>query len=417
VALHARAFRIATAQAPGDLPEAMTTPRDEPTRIDAPMRRLPLVRAARPGDGSARDAAATHAHAPGARRSLDAQGALQPRPAWFAAVPERLEDAHGRPITYLRVSITDRCDLACVYCMPPDGEHDHARRAEQLDLDELARLLELFARSGVRRVRLTGGEPLVRRDVVPLVARLRARHPTLALAMTTNGTRLAALAAPLREAGLDAVNVSLDALDPALFHAITRGGDVTEVIAGICAAQDAGLAVKLNTVLLGGVNDAEIPGLVDFAWRLGATPRFIELMPLGEGARLPQARFVTAAQALAPIAHRLRDDVHAGESAHGPARYRLAADGSERRVGVITALSDVFCNACNRVRLTARGALRACLASTDGVPLGDLLRAGASDLDLAWHVHAALGSKAAGHGFLDATRDAHTRVGMSLVGG
>jgi cyclic pyranopterin phosphate synthase len=192
---------------------------------------------------------------------------------------------------------------------------------------------------------------------------------------------------------------------------------VTAVIAGIHAARAAGLAVKLNTVLLGGVNDAELPGLVDFAWGVGAVPRFIELMPLGEGARLPQARFVTAAQALAPIASRLRDDVHAGDAAHGPARYRLAADGSGRRVGVITALSDVFCGACNRVRLTARGALRACLASTDGVPLGDLLRAGASDLDLAWHVHAALGSKAAGHGFLDATRDAHTRVGMSLVGG
>jgi cyclic pyranopterin phosphate synthase len=379
-------------------------------RLDATARRLPLL--ASPDDDLTRDG---RAHA--AKRTLDDAGARRTRPAWFDAIPPQLEDAQGRRITYLRASITDRCDLACVYCMPPGGEDDHARRAEQLDFDELARLLALFARSGVRRVRLTGGEPLVRRDVVKLVAHLRARHPTLALAMTTNATRLAALAAPLREAGLDAVNVSLDALDPALFGTITRGGDVAAVLGGIRAARDAGLAVKLNTVLLGGVNDAEIPRIVDFAWELGAVPRFIELMPLGEGARLPQARFVSAAQALAPIAHRLVDEHVAGDTAHGPARYRRAADGSGRRVGVITALSDVFCGTCNRLRLTARGELRACLASTDGMPLGALLRAGASDLDLAWHVHAALGSKAAGHGFLDAARDAHTRVGMSLVGG
>jgi molybdenum cofactor biosynthesis enzyme MoaA len=206
--------------------------------------------------------------------------------------------------------------------------------------------------------------------VVQLVALLRARHPALALAMTTNGTRLAALAAPLREAGLDTVNVSLDALDPGLFRTITRGGDVAAVLSGIRAARAAGLSVKLNTVLLGGVNDAEIPGLVDFAWSLDIVPRFIELMPLGEGARLPQARFVSAAQALAPIAHRLRDDPAPGETAHGPARYRHAADGSGRRVGVITALSDAFCGACNRLRLTARGELRACLASPDGMRLG-----------------------------------------------
>jgi cyclic pyranopterin phosphate synthase len=390
----------------------MTLPRHDPALPVASVRRLPLA------VDAVRDAGpAGRRHDDAARRTLDAGGAGRERPAWFDAIPPQLEDAHGRPITYLRASITDRCDLACAYCMPPDGEDDHARRDEQLGFDELARIVDVFARSGVRRVRLTGGEPLVRRDVVQLVALLRARHPALALAMTTNGTRLAALAAPLREAGLDTVNVSLDALDPGLFRTITRGGDVAAVLSGIRAARAAGLSVKLNTVLLGGVNDAEIPGLVDFAWSLDIVPRFIELMPLGEGARLPQARFVSAAQALAPIAHRLRDDPAPGEAAHGPARYRHAADGSGRRVGVITALSDAFCGACNRLRLTARGELRACLASPDGMRLGEHLRAGASDLDLAWHVHAALGSKAAGHGFLDAARDAHTRVGMSFVGG
>ncbi len=392
----------------------MTEARTERAEGDGSPRRLPLLAA----DTMRRDGMDSGgAAADDARRTLDAAGAGSARPSWFDAIPPRIEDARGRAIDYLRVSVTDRCDLACVYCMPPGGEDDHARRTDLLTFEELTRIVGLFGRSGVRRVRLTGGEPLVRRDVVRLVAGLTAAHPGLALAMTTNGTRLADLAAPLRDAGLRSVNVSIDALDPALFRAITRGGEVADVLAGICAARDAGLEVKLNTVLLGGVNDAELARIVALAWSLGAVPRFIELMPLGEGARLPQATFVPAAQALAPIAHLLADDAAPAGAAHGPARYRRAADGSGRRVGVITAVSDEFCGTCNRLRLTARGDLRACLAAPDGLALRTLLRAGASDLDLAWHVHAALGTKSAGHGFLDATRDAHTRVGMSLVGG
>lgn len=343
-----------------------------------------------------------------------------PRPDWFDAIPTRIDDAAGRHVTYLRVSVIDRCDLACVYCMPPSGEDVHALRADLLSFEEVGRLVGLFVRSGVRRVRLTGGEPLVRRDIVHLVERISAPHPGVALAMTTNAMRLAELAAPLRAAGLGSVNVSLDTLDPALFRDITRGGQLAAALAGIHAALDAGLEVKLNTVLLGGINDHEIERLVDFAWSLGIVPRFIELMPLGEAANLPQATFVSAATALAPLAARLAADAPGqarGSVALGPARYKQAADGSGRRVGVISAVSDDFCDGCNRMRLTARGDVRPCLAAPDGLSLRDLLRAGASDLELAWHVHSVLHTKAAGHGFGDESRDEHTRVGMSLVGG
>jgi len=357
------------------------------------------------------------------------------RPAWFEEIPDRIEDGAGREVTYLRVSVTDRCDLACVYCMPKSGEDDHALRAELLSFEEVARLVDLFVMSGVRRVRLTGGEPLVRRDMVHLVERISTRHPGAALAMTTNATRLAEFAAPLRAAGLGSVNVSLDALDPTLFREITRGGELAPVLAGVHAALEAGLEVKLNTVLLGGINDREVARLVDFAWSLGITPRFIELMPLGEAATLPRATFISAADALAPLGARLRaqrpgaqdldaegdgtlgPDTTYGGAAHGPARYAFAADGSGRRVGVISAVSDEFCGDCNRLRLTARGDVRPCLAAPDGVSLRDLLRGGASDLDLAWQVHSVLRTKAIGHGFVDASRDEHTRVGMSLVGG
>ena len=341
----------------------------------------------------------------------------QPRPATFDAIPSHIEDAAGRHVTYLRVSVTDRCDLACVYCMPKSGEDDHAVRTELLSFEEIARLVELFVRSGVRRVRLTGGEPLVRRDLVRLVERIAMRHPEVALALTTNGTRLAELAAPLRAAGLRSVNVSIDTLDAALFREITRGGELAPVLAGIHAAREAGLEVKLNTVLLGGINEHELVRLVDFAWSHEIVPRFIELMPLGEAASLPSATFVSAETALAPLADRLADDVGRAGAGHGPARYRLARDGSGRRVGVITAVSDEFCAGCNRLRLTARGDLRPCLAAPDGLSLRDQLRAGASDLELAWHLHTVLRTKAAGHGFVDARRDEHTRVGMSLIGG
>jgi cyclic pyranopterin phosphate synthase len=344
-------------------------------------------------------------------------------PTAFAAPPE-IVDGDGRAIRYLRLSITDRCDMACTYCMPPGGEAEHGVREEILSFEELARLVGVLAAHGVRRVRLTGGEPLVRRDAVRLVAKIREAG-IADVWMTTNGSRLAALAAPLRDAGLAGVNVSIDSLDPARFGRITRGGELAAVLAGIDAARAAGLAVRTNTVVLRSENFAELAAIVGWAWSIEATPRFIELMPIGEGARLAPDERVGAEEMRAQLgALGLEDAAPSHDAGRGPARYLARSGEPGRRVGFITAVSDEFCAACNRVRLTSQGEVRACLASRRAVSLRDLLRAGASDRELVWALVWALAGKASGHAFLEPSRSAraaadgdHARVGMSLIGG
>ncbi len=344
---------------------------------------------------------------------------MPPRPAGFGeGAPPSLTDGAGRHYTYLRLSLTDRCNLACVYCMPPSGESEHALRPELLSFEEAVRVVSLFADAGVRRVRFTGGEPLVRKDVVRLVEMVRRSTPVEELVMTTNAVRLPELARPLAAAGLRGVNVSIDSLDADRFRDITRGGELGPVLAGIHAARDAGLEVKLNIVALAGVNDDEVGALVDWAWELGVTPRFIELMPIGEASRLPAERFLSAEAIGRLLGARLdRDAARRSDAGKGPARYLPAADGLGHRVGFITAVSDDFCGECNRVRVNAMGDLRACLADRRAVSLRDLIRAGADDRDLAWAAHWALGTKDAGHRFGDAGADEHEHVGMSLIGG
>ena len=338
------------------------------------------------------------------------------RPDDFDRIP-LLRDGRGRRYTYLRLSVTDRCDLACVYCMPPSGEDEHAIRRDLLTFEEAARLVSVFASAGIRRVRFTGGEPLVRKDIVRLVELVHRRTEAEELVMTTNATRLSELARPLREAGLFGVNVSIDTLDAGRFAELTRGGDLGRVLAGIHAALDVGLQVKLNTVPLRGRNDDELGRLVDFAWSLGATPRFIELMPLGEGAKLPADMRMTADDVVAALGPRVRREAPSGVEGHGPARYLAAADGSVRRVGFITPISDEFCGTCNRVRVTARGDIRACLASRRAISLRNIMRAGGSDLDLAWAMVWSLSGKDRGHQFLEPDEHEHEQVGMSLIGG
>jgi len=339
-----------------------------------------------------------------------------PRPDDFEAIP-LLRDSRGRQYTYLRLSVTDRCDLACVYCMPPSGEEDHALRRELLTFEEAARLVSVFAASGIRRVRLTGGEPLVRKDIVRLVDLIHRRTEVEQLVMTTNATRLSELARPLRDAGLFGVNISIDTLDADRFAEITRGGDLGHVLAGIHAAIDVGLDVKLNTVPLRGRNDDDLARIVEFAWSLGATPRFIELMPLGEGAKLPQSMRMNADDVITVLGDRLHRTTATGVEGHGPARYLSASDGSSHRVGFIMPMSNEFCDTCNRVRVTARGDIRACLASRRAINLRNIMRAGGSDLDLAWAMVWSLSGKDRGHYFLDADEHEHENVGMSLIGG
>ena len=344
---------------------------------------------------------------------------LPPRPAHFGTLGlGALRDSHDRRMTYLRLSVTDRCDLACIYCMPPGGEVEHAVRPELLTFEEIARLVGVFGQFGVGRVRFTGGEPLVRRDVVRMIDLVHRQTGIEDLVLTTNATRLAELAVPLRNAGLIGVNVSIDSLDASRFERLTRGGDLGLVLAGIHAAIDAGLEVKLNTVVMGGQNDDELGRIVDFAWDIGATPRFIELMPLGEAASLPGEMFLSMPGIVAHLGNRVTTEPATGVAGKGPARYLTDATGSGKRVGFITAMSESFCESCNRVRVTARGDVRACLAARRAVSLRDVMREPSrTDLDVAWAIHWALAGKDTGHHFLDAAVAEHSHVGMSLIGG
>ena len=339
-----------------------------------------------------------------------------PRPDDFETIP-LLRDSRERRYTYLRLSVTDRCDLACVYCMPPSGEDEHAIRRDLLTFEEAARVVSVFASAGIRRVRFTGGEPLVRKDIVRLVELVHRRTEVEQLVMTTNATRLSELARPLRDAGLHGVNISIDTLDADRFAELTRGGDLGRVLAGIHAALDVGLEVKLNTVPLRGRNDDELRRIVDFAWSLGTSPRFIELMPLGEGAKLPQSMRMNADDVLEVLGDRVSNEAATGVEGQGPARYMAASNGSGHRVGFITPISNEFCDTCNRVRVTARGDIRACLASRRAISLRNIMRAGGSDLDLAWAMVWSLSGKDRGHHFLEPAEDEHERVGMSLIGG
>lgn len=325
----------------------------------------------------------------------------------------QLVDTAGRVYRYLRLSVTDRCDLACVYCMPPSGEDEHALRKELLTFEELARVVRVLSHMGIRRVRFTGGEPLVRKDFVRLVQLVSDTTDVRELALTSNATRLDLLAKRLHDAGLRAVNVSLDSLDPERFARLTRGGDLDRVIAGIDAAIALGWKVKLNVVALRGETDDEAARIVDWAWARGITPRFIELMPLGEGALLDPKMRVEAAEIRARLGDRVGAPVES-EADRGPATY---LEGSGGRVGFITPLSHEFCASCNRVRVTAQGDIRACLASRRAFSLRDCMRGGGDDRDLAWMLWTAVRGKAPGHAFLDPTEDEHTRVGMSLIGG
>jgi cyclic pyranopterin phosphate synthase len=337
-----------------------------------------------------------------------------------------LVDPQGRVIDYLRISVTDRCNYGCTYCMPDDGV-EHADRADVLSFEEIAALVRVFATLGVRRVRLTGGEPTVRRDLVSLVRLLRAIPGIEDIALSTNGHRLPELAAPLRAAGVDRLNVSLDSLDGERFRRITRRGDLARVIAGIEAARAAGFAsIKLNTVALGGVNDDEFDRIAGWAWARGLIPRFIEEMPMAGGRAFDAGAQVSAAEIRRRVAAGGRvvaDDDGGPNPARGggPARYfRLEPDGANaagqpaRRFGIISAMTEHFCATCNRLRLSTAGALHACLAHDDAVDLRGPLHAGGAEA-VTRAIRAALAGKRPGHTFqligLGGPRKAMVQIG------
>lgn len=284
-----------------------------------------------------------------------------------------LIDRHGRTISYLRVSVTDRCDLRCRYCMAEDMQF--LPRSEVLALEEIAVIAERFIARGTRKLRLTGGEPLVRRDVLDLFRRLGRSlgHGLDELTLTTNGTRLADHAEALADAGVRRVNVSLDSRDPATFRMITRHGDVAQVLTGIAAARAAGIAVKINMVALAGINDGEIADMLAWCGAEGHDLTLIETMPLGAIDEDRAERFLP----LGPVLDRLSAQFDLARDSHrsgGPARYWRTPWNT--RLGLITPLTANFCDGCNRVRLTTEGKLYLCLGHDAGADLKGALRAG-----------------------------------------
>jgi cyclic pyranopterin phosphate synthase len=309
-----------------------------------------------------------------------------------------LVDSFERRISYLRLSVTDRCNLRCVYCMSEDMQF-HSR-PDLLTIEELDRLARLFIARGVRKLRITGGEPLVRKGVIELFRSLSGclKDGSLReLTLTTNGLRLAHFAQDLAAAGVRRVNVSLDTLDPQRFAQITRGGALDKVLEGIAAAQDAGMAVKLNAVALRGVTDLEIHELIGFAHGRGMTLTLIETMPLGETGFDRTEQFLGLDALRREIGRRWTlSDV--ADRSGGPARYaRVGQTGG--LLGFITPLAQHFCGDCNRVRVTAAGTLYTCLGHENGVDLSELLRGAMSDV----RVHEAIGNavehKPRGHDF------------------
>jgi GTP 3',8-cyclase len=329
-----------------------------------------------------------------------------------------LIDPFGRDISYLRVSVTDRCDFRCVYCM---SEHmTFLPKAELLTLEELDRLCSAFIRRGVKKLRLTGGEPLVRRDIMTLISNLGRHLKTGALeelTLTTNGSQLTRFAEDLAAAGIKRINVSVDTLDADKFHAITRWGKLPVVLEGLAAAKAAGLKIKINTVALKGVNDTEFDALLSWCGAEGFDLTLIETMPLGEIDEDRTDQYLPLSMVRSDIAKRwtLTENTH---RTGGPARYVIVQETGQR-LGFITPLTHNFCESCNRVRLTCTGTLFMCLGQDDAADLRTPLRATSNDAALDGAITEAISRKPKGHDFVIDRRSKTPAVArhMSMTGG
>jgi cyclic pyranopterin phosphate synthase len=327
-------------------------------------------------------------------------------------------DPFGRAITYLRVSVTDRCDFRCTYCMAEDMTFLPKR--DLLSLEEIDRLVGVFVEKGVRKIRLTGGEPLVRKNVMHLIRNLSRHLDSGAmdeLTLTTNGSQLARFAAQLAECGMKRINVSLDTLDREKFRAITRWGDLDRVMAGIDAAQAAGLRIKLNAVALKDFNDREIPDLMRFAHGRGMDLTVIETMPMGEIDADRTDQYLPLSLLRAELERRFTlTDIPLRTG--GPARYVHVAE-TGGRLGFITPMTHNFCESCNRVRLTCTGTLYLCLGQDDAADLRGPLRASEGDDLVRRAIDEAIGRKPRGHDFIidRSTRRPAVSRHMSVTGG
>jgi cyclic pyranopterin phosphate synthase len=335
-----------------------------------------------------------------------------------APTSSAMTDPFGRRISYLRVSVTDRCDLRCFYCMSEDMTF--LPKADLLTLEELDRLCSAFIAKGVTKLRLTGGEPLVRRNVMGLVRSL-SRHLTSGalheLTLTTNGSLLSKYAAELADCGVRRINVSLDTLDKAKFRAITRWGDLDKVLAGIDAAQAAGIAVKINAVALKGMNEDEIPSLIEWAHGRDMALTLIEVMPMGDIGEGRIDQYVPLSLLRTRLAGRFTM-TDLPDNSGGPARYvRVAETGG--KIGFITPMTHNFCEACNRVRITCTGTIHTCLGHEDASDLRMPLRASQDNDLLNATIDRAIGLKPKGHDFIIDRRHNRPSVSrhMSVTGG
>lgn len=330
-----------------------------------------------------------------------------------------LIDRFGRVATDLRVSLTDRCNLRCSYCMPAEGIAPGPRDA-MLTADEVVRLVRVgVERLGITAVRFTGGEPLLRPDLAEIIAATATLHPRPDIALTTNAIGLAERVGALAAAGLDRVNISLDSLDPTVYAEITRRPLLARALEGIEAARAAGIGVKINSVLVPGVNDGEAADLVEWALGLGVELRFIEQMPLGGDRSWQRDVVVTAAQTRALLAERMTLRPHPAPREGAPAERFDVHDAEGARlgtIGIIASVTEPFCGDCVRTRLTADGAVRDCLFAHTETPLRDLLRGGATDDELADRWRRAMWVKRAGHG-IDGPAFAQPERPMSAIGG
>lgn len=309
-----------------------------------------------------------------------------------------LIDSFGRNIDYVRVSVTDRCDLRCGYCMPKQF-HDFHEPEEWLTFDEIERVMAAFARLGTRRIRLTGGEPLVRKDLPLLAQRLSALSGIEDLSLSTNATRLDKHAADLHAAGISRLNISLDSLNASTFKEIT-GGKLDKVINGIMAAKDAGFRpIKINMVLMKGVNDHEVEDMVSFCIQHSLTLRFIETMPVGDTGRAATENFIDLSEIRKKLEQKF-ELIPGVMPGGGPARY-LQVAGTKINIGFITPISQHFCATCNRVRLSVDGTLFTCLGQEHHMALRPLLRAGINDKELEQAIISAIRLKPERHEFND----------------
>ena len=310
----------------------------------------------------------------------------------------QLTDKFGRTIEYLRLSVTDRCDLRCNYCMP-EGFKDFETPDDWLSFDEIERVIRIFGELGTKRIRITGGEPLVRKNLAELASRLSSLPGIEDLSLSSNATRLQKQAAPLKQAGISRINVSLDTLRADRFKEITSG-KLDKVLKGLMAAKEAGFQpVKINMVIMRGVNDDEIEDMVQFCIEHDFTLRFIETMPMGDTGRNASLQYIPLNEIHARLAKKytlIQTKMNGG----GPARY-VRIEGTELRIGFITPMSQHFCDTCNRVRLSVDGTLYLCLGQEASYPLRELLRAGITDEELKQHIQKAIDLKPEKHEFSD----------------